>query len=192
MQAAEALLIEQSGENFTLAEVAQRASVSTGAIYLRFDNKDALIQAVQSKALENLDSSMDAALSSAMRSAHSLKEFIPKLVQAVAESLREYASILRPMMYLANTDDQLRRAGRTSHDQAAKAICGLLLLYRREMKPADPERAVDSAYQILYSTLARILGFGTEPASVPGGNWDILKEDLAEMLINFLVHPDFS
>lgn len=189
LAAAEALMAAAGSDEFTLQEVSKKGKVSIGSIYNRFESKDALLHAVQLRVLERVDRQMGAMLDEARNGASTLDQLVVALTRAVGETLKENADIMRPLMLRATNDPLVAATGKASFVTTANAVKGALLLYSGEMKQPDPLRAVDSAFRILYATIARYLGFGSATTAAWEGDWDVLLQDLSRMIAAFLVTP---
>ncbi|NMN03540.1 MULTISPECIES: TetR/AcrR family transcriptional regulator [unclassified Novosphingobium] len=187
--AAEELLVTKGGEAFTLSEVSRLGQVSIGSIYCRFESKDALVQSVQLRVLDRVDTRMLTQVVAAREAAGSLVAIVPLLVEAVAETLREHAPLLRPLMQRATHDPIVAQTGKASYASTAAAVRSALLAHRAEIRQDDPERAVDSCFRVLYAAIARYLGFGSAKEAAWEGRWDVLKQDLGRMLAAFLMMP---
>jgi len=186
LAAAEALMVGRGSDDFTLIEVSKLGKVSIGSIYHRFESKDALLHAVQYRVLERLDATMDQRIGAARDEAKDLTSLVIRLVQAEAETLNEFADRMRPLMWRATVDPIIAATGKKSYAGNAQAVKGALLAYRGEIRQPDPERAVDSAFRIMYAAIARYLGFGSATTSAWEGDWHVLTQDLARMLAAFL------
>ncbi|WCT76819.1 TetR/AcrR family transcriptional regulator [Novosphingobium humi] len=189
LAAAEALMAAAGSDEFTLQEVSKKGKVSIGSIYNRFESKDALLHAVQLRVLERVDRQMGAMLDEARNGASTLDQLVVALTRAVGETLKENADIMRPLMLRATNDPLVAATGKASFVTTANAVKGALLLHSGEMKQPDPLRAVDSAFRILYATIARYLGFGSATTAAWEGDWDVLLQDLSRMIAAFLVTP---
>lgn len=189
LAAAETLMAAAGSDDFTLQEVSKKGKVSIGSIYNRFESKDALLHAVQLRVLERVDKQMGAMLDEARNGADTLDKLVVALTRAVGETLKENADIMRPLMLRATNDPLVAATGKASFVATANAVKGALLLHSREMKQPDPLRAVDSAFRILYATIARYLGFGSATTAAWEGDWDVLLQDLSRMIAAFLVTP---
>ena len=188
LAAAEKLMRERGDDEFTLNEVGKIGAVSIGSIYCRFDGKDELIRAVQVRVMVAIEKSQNHAIDRAQGDAKNISEFVSNLVDGLAESLRHYAPILRPLMNRAGKDKIVAATGRASYMRVAERVQQAMLTYRKEIAQPDPERAVRSAYRILYASIARYLGLGTGPdVTLHEGNWIELKEDLGRMCAAFLL-----
>lgn len=184
--AAEELLAERGSDDFTLNEVGKRGKVSIGSIYCRFDSKDDLVYAVQTRVLDRVNAEQMDMVARARSDASDLVTLVDRLVDGTAESLRRFADVMRPFMLRASIDPVVAAQGKARYAEIAAAVTGALLDHRAEIRQPDPERAVQSAYRILYSTIARYLGFGSTMGSPWDGDWEVLKEDLARMIAAFL------
>lgn len=189
LAAAEALMAAAGSDEFTLQEVSKKGKVSIGSIYNRFESKDALLHAVQLRVLERVDRQMGTMLDEARNGASTLDQLVVALTRAVGETLKENADIMRPLMLRATNDPLVAATGKASFVTTANAVKGALLLHSGEMKQPDPLRAVDSAFRILYATIARYLGFGSATTAAWEGDWDVLLQDLSRMIAAFLVTP---
>jgi len=188
--AAEELLRERGNDDFTLQEVGKRGKVSIGSIYCRFDSKDDLIRAVQGRVLEAVNAEQLRVISEAEESAENLRQLVKLLVEGTAEALRSHAELMRPMMLRATSDPIVAAAGKKSYAEVADRVEGALLAHRDEIRQPDPERAVHSAYRVIYAAIARYLGFGSATGAAWEGDWEELKQDLGTMCAAFLLSSD--
>lgn len=184
--AAEKLLRERGNNDFTLLEVSKIGKVSIGSIYNRFDSKDDLVRAVQSRVLLAVDREQREIVEAAEAQAGHLHELVPMLIDGIAEALRRHADLMRPMMLQAVSDPIVSEAGKRSYDQVEAMVCSALLSHSAEIRRADPERAVYGAYRIAYAALARDLGFGAAPGYHVAGEWQALKKTLGAMVSAYL------
>ncbi len=184
--AAEELMAERGTDDFTLNEVGKRGKVSIGSIYCRFDSKDDLVRAVQGRVLERVNTEQLAMVARAREEESDLVALVERLVEEMAELLLRFADVMRPFMLRASTDPLIADTGKRRYAEVAEAVYAALLDHRAEIRQPDAERAVRSAYRLLYSAVARYLGFGSTMGSAWDSDWAILKEDLARMLAAFL------
>lgn len=186
LAAAEKLLIKSGNDDFTLTDVSKAGKVSIGSIYCRFDSKDDLIRAVQTKMIERMDSEYLVMLTKVRAEAAGLDDFMARFVEGFAESLRQFSPLLRPIMMCATRDTTISMTGKSSHDRFARQVRSAMLEYRADFKRDDHERLVASAYRVIYSTLARYLGLGSAMEVSGEGDWNELKEDLGIMCAAYL------
>lgn len=187
LAAAEKLMIRHGNDEFTLTDVAKTGKVSIGSIYLRFASKDDLIRAVHTRVLARVDVEQNAMLEGVKARTHDLREFVTVLVEEYAELLRRYAPVLRPMMLRATSDPKVSGVGRAAAERFGQVMQEEMLVYRDSIVGGSPERAVKSAYRIIYAPLARYLGFGSSQEVSDEGDWTELKQDLGRMCAAFLL-----
>lgn len=188
--AAEDLLRERGNDDFTLQEVGKRGKVSIGSIYCRFDSKDDLIRAVQARVLESVNAEQLRVVAAAEAQAKDLRGLVKLLVEGIADALRAHADLMRPMMLRATSDPIVAAAGKKSYAEVADSVQAAMLTHRGEIRQADPERAVHSAYRVIYAAIARYLGFGSATGAGWEGDWVELKQDLGKMCAAFLLSED--
>lgn len=188
LTAAEELLRSEGSCDFTLNAVSRKGKVSIGSIYNRFESKENLLHAVQLRVLQRVDRDMHRRLDIAKADAQDLPHLISGLVDALAETLREHHEVMRPFMMRATEDPLIATTGKESYVLAAKSIKDAMLEYVDQIRQPDPKRAVDSAFMVTYSAITRHLGLGLATIGAGEGDWDVLKEDISQMIAAFLVH----
>jgi AcrR family transcriptional regulator len=191
LDTAEAMLRERAGADFTMEDISRSGRVSVGSIYCRFAGKDAMIRAVQQRMLPQLEARQAAAIDHA-REARWVPELVARLVDALAEPLREFAPILRPLRLRAVHDPLIAAAGRRSHEALADAFVTAILGRREWITHEDPGEAAETLFRIADAAIARFLGFGAADAGGENDEaWKCLKRDLAMMGTGFLMYrPD--
>lgn len=189
MTAAEQLLGARGSGEFTLAEVSRAGRVSIGSIYNRFENKEALLHAVQLRILERVNREMSERLAGQLGSDEGLDHLVLRLVEVIAETLRAHAGPMAALMRIATEDPQVSATGKRFYSETVQTYAEALLDHREDIARSHPERAVHSSFRILYAAIARYLGFGSATNAAWEGDWAILKEDLAAMIAGFLRTP---
>ncbi|MFD1949790.1 TetR/AcrR family transcriptional regulator [Sphingomonas arantia] len=186
---AEQLMTERGSDEFTLNEVARHGKVSIGSIYCRFDSKDDMVRVVQLRVLERVDADVLAAIAAVQAEARDLTDMVHHMVQAVAEALRRFADVMRPLMLRASSDPIVAAIGKRSYARASNAVIAAILTHRDEIRHPDPEHAADAGYRIVYASIARYLGFGSSIDAAWEGDWTELKVDLGDMFASYLATP---
>ncbi len=187
IDAASAILAEGGLAMLTLTEVSRRSGVSIGSIYSRIQGKDALIRAVQAKALVAMQDDFNNMVGEIRRQDLQLRELVPSVVRSLALFLRRHARLLSAFMQVAMSDPRVAAAGRKAHFQDLNDLRRLLLEKRHEIRHADPEHAVETCFMVTYGALARYLGLAPSSDSTGEGNWDQLLVDLGLMSLAFLL-----
>lgn len=186
MAAARDLMLERGNEDFTLQDVSTRGSVSIGSIYLRFESKENLVRAVIGNALAELGDAETAMLAKLKAQCHSLEDFVPAYVNDYADVLRQHAPILRLTMQRASYDQMVSAIGKQRAESAAMAAVSALLDHRGEFGGDDHETKADSAFHIIFATVARELSLGSTGESRRDYNWELLKRELGRMCLSYL------
>src|SRR5690242_5595146 len=91
LRAAQEVLGQKGVEGATIPVIAQRAGLTPGAVYRRFRDKDALLEAVILRMLERQDEGIRAALTPEMARKIPLTVFAERLVRDMLASYRRQA-----------------------------------------------------------------------------------------------------
>ncbi len=188
LDAAVALLVERRSDSFTLAEVVERAGVSTGSIYGRVDSKDDLVRTAQAREMARIISEQESAFARPAPDGEAFADTVTRVIGTLAEVLRRNAPVLAPFMVLGNTDELIAEVGKLGFEQSVDLFCAGILARRDDVSHPDPEGAVRWSFTVVYSVLARWLGLGSDPAAAGLGDWDQMLADLSEMVTTFLAH----
>lgn len=189
MAAARALMVERSSEDFTLIEVSKRGNVSIGSIYLRFESKDNLVRAVIAETMQALGEAEDAMLARCAERSPTLSHFVPRFVEDYATVLIEFAPLLRLAMMRAEHDPLVAAPGKAAALRAAEKSTNAMLAYTAELTGEDRALRANSAYFVIFSTLARQLSLGSTRESVTIQDWAVLKRELGRMTLAYLLNP---
>jgi AcrR family transcriptional regulator len=185
-----ALLRERGNDDFTLQDVARQGAVSIGSIYYRFESKDELIRAVHTRTMQTLRVDELKTLAKMAERDNDLNTLVPAMVEYVSEMFKRHASSMAPMMVRAASDPVIASLGQRRYVEFADEVSAMLIAHKAEIRQPDPVRAVEAAYRIFYSTVARYLGLGMSPTTVGQGDWTVVKDDLADMILAYLKHAE--
>ncbi|WP_216320627.1 TetR/AcrR family transcriptional regulator [Deinococcus aestuarii] len=186
LEAATELLGEKGYEQLTLAEVSQRAGVSTGSIYGRVRGKEDLLDAVQVHILERVERQQTELLDAIRAERLPFDALVVQMVTALGEFLRAQANLLRPLMARAPSNPTVATLGKRSFHKLKRGWADTLLDHRAEIGHPRPEHAVDACFSLAYAAFARYLGLGSAADVAGEGDWDELGRDLGEMSVLFL------
>ena len=184
LDAAHDLLEENGFEGFTVHEVAARASVSVGAIYERFGNKESLLRTVHARLMEAMAAHGGEEVAAAPESA---AEVIALLVRRVAATMSAHRAILRAFMHLGALDEVISSRGSLESVAVSRQFKEALKPYSSQFRHADPEIAMDVAFRLTYSTLARQVMYGPLFESDFELGWDQLTAELADVCTAYLL-----
>jgi AcrR family transcriptional regulator len=180
------LLRERPYDQITLAEICQRAGVSTGALYGRVSGKDELLRAVQVLFLERLGEQFTAEAERIAAQAHGLAQVVPAVVTGLGSLLKESASVLRAFMLRGPVDELIAVAGRKSADENHAKFSRLVAACGNEIRHPNPARAIEASMLLIYATQARFLGLDSIGGMGEGTSWNNLLEDLSDMMLAYL------
>lgn len=188
LDAATQILEEGGLSALTLSEVSRRSKVSIGSIYCRVDGKEDLMRVAQARALAQMDHEFALLLTRLRRRALPLHGLVPTIVRELANFLRRHSRLLSAFMQQASTDAVIQATGAKSWQQTALDFKLIILERRDEFGHPDPEHAAEMCFLIVYSCLARYLGFNAIDEKVQGlpTNWNQLIDDLGLMMLGFL------
>lgn len=185
LAASRELMLERGSEEFTLQEVSERGQVSIGSIYLRFESKDNLVRGVIAEALEVLRQEEDDMLARLARDCADLASFVPAYVEGYAEVLRCHAPLLRLTMERAAFDPLVSAPGKESALRAETNATNAMLAHSAEFGGKDHKVKAQSAYHIVFATLARQLSLGSSGEAVHDYDWNLLKQEIGRMVLAY-------
>lgn len=177
---------ERPYDQITLAEICQRAGVSTGALYGRVTGKDELLRAVQVLFLERLGEQFSEEAQRIAGRTRGLAEVVPAVVAGLGKLLKENASVLRSFMLRSAADETIAAAGRKSALENHAKFSRLVQACRGEILHPDPDRAIEASMLLIYASQARFLGLDSVGGVGEGSSWNDLLEDLGDMMLAYL------
>lgn len=180
------LMLERGSEEFTLQDVSERGQVSIGSIYLRFESKDNLVRGVIAEALDALAADEGALMELLARDAKDLAAFVPAYVEGYAEILRRHAPLLRLTMERATFDPLVATPGKEHALRAELQSTEAMLAHVGEFGGNDHKVKAQSAYHIIFATLARQLSLGSSDEAAHDYDWSLLKRELGRMCLAYL------
>lgn len=185
VKAAEDIAASAGLEEMTIAGVAERAGVSVGTIYRRFEDKEQLITALTERMLERREEYVAERLRAAEPSLSGVMDaYAHALLQSFADN-----STLFPEL--------LRARGAGAMDRGARTIVtihGLLLEaaapYAHQIRRADPEAALDTAARAI---LGACFHNSVRPDSATGeAAQRQYADELGDMAMAYLLTPGRS
>ncbi|MFM5923647.1 MAG: TetR/AcrR family transcriptional regulator, partial [Novosphingobium sp.] len=179
------LMLERGSEEFTLQDVSERGQVSIGSIYLRFESKDNLVRGVIAEALDALAADEGALMDLLSSDCPDLASFVPAYVEGYAEILRRHAPLLRLTMERAAFDPLVSAPGKEHALRAEAQSTDAMLAHVGEFGGKDHKIKAQSAYHIIFATLARQLSLGSSGEAVHDYDWNLLKREMARMVLAY-------
>jgi AcrR family transcriptional regulator len=187
LDAAHALLEENGFDGFTAQEVAARSGVSIGAIYERFGNKETLLRAVHARLMASMTKAGEAA-SEPAAGADGAAAAIAAAVAGMARIMNDNRKALRAFMHLGAVDEVISARGSEASIAVSKTFKRALAPYRADFGHPDPDVALDVAFRIAYSTLARQVMYGPVFESDRRVSWKRLVAELGIACAAYLLN----
>ena len=192
LQKATAEVLGQHGvEGTTIPRIAQHAGLTPGAIYRRFRDKDALLEATILGILERQDERMKTGLTPAAAAQIPLPVFAEQLIGGMVISYRANAALLRAMRTFVHsrTSTPFWKKASKLEARAIEHVLELFLAHRKEIKHPDPRTAVAMAVMIMISTLYEIVVMPTDLGLMKGflpNDDQTLKRELTRAFLSYL------
>jgi AcrR family transcriptional regulator len=156
LQKATAEVLGQHGvEGATIPRIAQHAGLTPGAIYRRFHDKEALLEATILGILERQEERMKAALTPDKAAQIPLPLFAEQVIGGMVLSYRVNAPLLRAMRTFAQSRQGTafyKKAGKLETRSFAHAI-DLFVAHKKEIRHPDPGAAVALGMMMVSSML---------------------------------------
>jgi AcrR family transcriptional regulator len=186
LDAAEELVAERGFDNTTVAEIVRRANSSVGALYARFNDKDALLVCLHERFCEQAIATADMALDPARWEGCSISEIFATTIPFLTYTYQYRRGLIRAFSAKCSVDDSfLERAARVGREISAKLVT-LLESRRDEIKHPDPALAVDFGMRLIFDALDHETLFGDLQRGQVQLSRDQLAEELARAFLSYL------
>jgi AcrR family transcriptional regulator len=192
LQKATAEVLGQHGvEGATIPRIAQHAGLTSGAIYRRFHDKDALLEATILGMLERQDERMKVGLTPTAAGQIPLPVFADQVIGGMVLSYRVNAALLRAMRTFvrgkANTN--FWKNACKFEVRAIEHVVTLFMAHRKEIKHPDPRTAIAMGFMMVVSTLYEIVVMPTDlgplKSFLPKDD-QALKRELVRAFLSYL------
>ena len=182
------LIAEQSYDDLTIAEIAERAEISVGGFYSRFENKEALFSTLQNRLAQETQDRLSAARKQDW-SATGLYELLFFIVLGNAELYEKYRGVLTVVHLrthgLGSPDDD--RARSAYNQDIVTKLEALLLLKREEVQRRRPRVAIRTAIACMTSMLKDAIVFEETSLYPAPGDIRTIARRVAQMMYQYLV-----
>src|SRR3954447_14443675 len=190
LEAGQKLLEEEGWEGFTVQEVSRRAKVSIGSIYARAPSKEALILAVYDKAVGEIAEANEALLVPQEQwEKLETRELILGATREMTRQMLDFERILRVFMNRAPVDETIRSRAAVQIRRLASRWEELMLSRKDEITHADPDLAIEVAFRMVFSTMARRVQFGPQFAAYREVSDDELIAEAGRAVAAYLLEP---
>lgn len=191
LKAATEVLGQRGVEGTTVPRIAQHAGLTPGAIYRRFRDKDALIEAAILGILERQDERLKAGMTPATAAKIPLEVFAEQIVGGLVVTYRANAPLLRALRQFTQTRAEtefVRKAARLEM-RSFERVVDLVLAHRKDIRHPNPRMAVSLGMVMVVSTLMEVVVMTTRPKDwkdlVPKDD-PALKRELTRAFLSYL------
>jgi len=176
LDAAESLIRERGFEAMTIAEVVERSGSSVGSLYARFRNKRGLLQAVQGRYVDRVETALAAAMAGSTDDR--LEDCVNRVVGHLCDYLLNDPKLFRAFILEAVFDARIRGQGEKISGARRDMVTEALLQHRAEIGHPDPVLAARWFYTLCLAVLRERITFG-EGAELSGAFDDAtMKQEL--------------
>lgn len=184
LTAAEEVLAETGADDFTMVAVADRAGLSIGAIYRRFEGKDQLVHAVKDRLLTRVENDITAALDAADGD---LPEIVAAFTRALADGFSAGAHVIPHVTGRNRTAESSERA-REALERIQRRFIEATTAHLGEVRRAEPMDALLIAFRtILAAGAHRTVTWTVWPDGI---SWEQWTAQITEMTTRYLTTPD--
>jgi AcrR family transcriptional regulator len=159
MKAAAEVLGQHGVEGTTIPRIARHAGLTPGAVYRRFNDKDALLETVILGIMQRQNERIRVVFTPAMASQIPLPVFAEQLINNMLISYRASAGLMRGIRQFvqARPNSAFYRKVVDLEFRSFRFLVELFLTRRREIKHPNPKRAVSFALMMLSSSLIELI-----------------------------------
>jgi AcrR family transcriptional regulator len=165
LQKATAEVLGQHGvEGTTIPRIAQHAGLTPGAIYRRFHDKDALLEATILGILERQDERMKTGTTPAIAAQIPLPIFAGQVIGGMVLTYRMNASLLRAIRNFVQgrTHTPFWKKACKLEVRSYERVLELFLAHHKDIRHPDPRIAVSTGLMMVISTLFEIVVMPTD------------------------------
>jgi AcrR family transcriptional regulator len=159
------LLAEKGYDGFTIPELSRKARVSPGLIYGRFENKDALFQAIHDRELDRIAAEHPIFADEPI-AGEDLDAVVAAVIGDVSEIFRREAPLLRIFLSRGGVDPVVTVRGAQWIGLLNERMCATLLTRRDEIGHPDPQLAARACSQIVVSFLLQTVQIDRIPTEL--------------------------
>ena len=190
LDAAEEVLARYGLEGAILPRIAGQARTSTANVYRRFRDKDALMAAVFQRLRERSSSATAAQVDPEMMRPIGLVQFSRNVIEGMIRNYRGDAGLSRACVQYSEKhwETEFVRKTRASEAKSFETMVDTFMIWRGQIKHADPERAVRFGFVMIALVLRELILFRRTRifSDVLPLDDDILKEELPRMFLRYL------
>lgn len=160
LDSAEALIADKGFDDVTVAEIAERAGLSVGAVYSRFRDKKGILHCLQDRFVDEAHLTTDATLDIDRWEGASIEEIVGELIVFLVEIHRERRGVLRELLVRTRNEPAMVERKERLVAHVSERLSSLLLSQADRIGRADPAAAVAFGLRLVLGTLEQAILFG--------------------------------
>jgi AcrR family transcriptional regulator len=177
------VLAKEGWEGFTVAAVAKAAGVSVGMIYGRFENKDALFEAIHERFMSEIETLHIGVFDEPGWDELTTEQVIRRAVDVVADSFSFNVGMMRAAMLRSAVDDGIKSRGHRAIADLSERFEAALLERRADFTHPEPRIAAQVCFRMVFATLSRRTVFGPTFESSVELAWPQLVHELGSSCV---------
>lgn len=191
LKAATEVLGQHGVEGTTIPRIAEHAGLTPGAVYRRFRDKDALLEAAILGILERQDERLKAGLTPEKAAKIPLDVFAEQIIGSMVVTYRANASMLRALRHFTQGRGETEFVKKASRLEARafERVVDLVLAGRRNIRHPHPRMAVSLGLMMVVSTLYELVVLPTyvkEWKNLMPKDDTALKRELTRAFLSYL------
>jgi AcrR family transcriptional regulator len=191
LKAATEVLGQHGVDGTTIPRIAQHAGLTPGAVYRRFRDKEALLEAATLRILERQDERLKTGLTPAKAAKIPLDVFAEQLVGGMVVSYRANAPLLRALRHFTRlrADTEFAKKAVKLEIRAFEHVLDLVLASRKDIRHPNPRMAVSLGLWMIISTLYEVVVLPTsmkEWKDLLPADDQALKRELTRAFLSYL------
>jgi AcrR family transcriptional regulator len=193
LRTAETLIRTKGYEALTVAEVVRRSSTSIGTFYARFEDKTALLHAVQERVHGREEAQIREESAKVDWSTLSLEDTVRRLVEIKEGATHGNERLVEAFVVCGATDPVVRERGYRYKAQVESLEVEILMGHAAHIGHSDPELAARVASQLWQAAQEENVQRSRSGVAFPGSApSDLLLRKLPEVIIAYLQSPDIE
>jgi AcrR family transcriptional regulator len=191
LDATEALLAEKPWEVVGVADIVQRAESSVGAFYSRFSDKDALLNALHERFVDEAVATYDEMFDPERWQGASVSAIVRAIIAFRVRVYSERVGLLRAFLVQAVYDKDFRARGRRLRGHLNEGFVRLIIARRREFLHPEPASAAEFVARVIQSVLQQRVLFELEDSTDEAWSTDRITTELTHTCLAYLgVFPE--
>lgn len=185
LRATERLMTRLGTAEFSVPDVSRESGMSIGGIYRRFQDKQALLLAVQERLYERMSVEFDAVETQARDHQGSLRRLTDTLTAGLAELVRRHAPMIKAIMEATWEHPAVAKGGIRSFAAHRRRFKTQVLALRPAIRHPNPEFAAEFCFVIVFELLASHFGVGRR-SRPEHSKWPVLVKELQLLCYTYL------